>query len=157
MTRHKTLSYCHKWNKREKLLVHYWSKRAGTKREEKGHTKCLFSINTLLSNLGIMVSQNICPEPGVLRFPPNFWGRFFPQASHKNFWACLNTLECQLSPNHLPQVICVLGFHVSFFLVSFFCWILILFYKGGKKRRIFLITKGMLTHAAFWKLHITLN
>lgn len=161
MTRHKTWSYCHKWNNREKslLLVHYWSKCAGARREERGHTKCLFSINALLFDLEIMLSPNISPEPQVLPLPPTLWDRFFLQTSGKIFWACLDTLQCQIFPSHLFQVTCVLGLQVSvsFFLVSFFCWVLIFFYKGGKKRRTFLITRGILTRAAFWKSCIKLN
>lgn len=91
--------------------MHYWSNCAGTKREERGHRKYLLSINALFSDLGAVLSPNISPELGVLPLPPNLWDRFLPSNLTYNISLSLSghpavdTLLCQLFPNHQPQVV----------------------------------------------------
>lgn len=121
------------------------------RKKKEGRTKCQSSINALLSDVGIVLSQNVSPEPGVLLLLLIF-GISFPSSLIQYFLEPVWPLW--LFPNHLPGSFTCLDF--KSLLGSFSWWVLILFYKGGKKIN-FLITRGIPTHTAFWKLSIKLN
>lgn len=79
------------------------------RKKKEGRTKCQSSINALLSDVGIVLSQNISPEPGVLPLPL-ISGISFSLKPHTILpWSCLATLTFSQSP---AQVIYVPGLQV---------------------------------------------
>lgn len=102
--------------------------------------KCLSFIYALVSDLGIALYQSISPEPGVLSLPPTS-GLVLPSTSHRISLSLYgNPARVNFSPIICPRLFVCLDFRS----------LPASFYKGGKKRRTFLITRGILTHAAFW-------
>lgn len=142
MARYKTRSYCRKWNNRGELLVRYWLKRADTKREEMGPDKMPILHKCLSFLPGDCITEYL-PEPGV-QLPIS--GISFSCKPHANF---SEPVWPHGSVNFFP-ITCSKSFVCLNFRslsTSFPWWVLIFFYKGRKKRRAFLITRSIPTHA----------